>query len=114
MTTVIEAVYEDGVLKPLAPSDLKEQQRYRLILQEIAPAEPDMDPELAAELERRTTILPDGRKIVNMDGILAPYLQINADDEGDPVAEALEELRREREKHFEEELDEFFPLSPEA
>jgi len=105
MTTMIEAVYEDGVLKPLAPSDLKEQQRYRLILQEIAPAEPEMDPELAAEIERRTTILPDGRRIIRLEGLFQADLS-NIPDDQDPVADALEELRRERARHFDEQWPE--------
>lgn len=109
MSTIIEAVYEDGVLKPLAAADLKEQHRYRLILQEVTAEEAEMEPELKAELERRTTILPDGRKVVDMDGVFAPYLQLAANEEADPVAEALKELRRERAEHLAEEIDEFFP-----
>jgi predicted DNA-binding antitoxin AbrB/MazE fold protein len=34
MPTVIDAVYENGVLKPLVMTDLKEHQRYRLVLEE--------------------------------------------------------------------------------
>ena len=110
MTTVIEAVYEDGVLKPLAPSDLKEQQRYRLILQEVTPEEPPLDPELAAEIGRRTTILPDGRRIINLDGLFQADLS-NIPDDRDPVAEALEELRQERARHFDEQWPEL-PQEP--
>ena len=41
MATIIEAMYEHGVLRPLATEGLKEQHRYRLITEEsIAPGEP--------------------------------------------------------------------------
>ncbi len=111
MTTVIEAIYENGVLKPLIASGLKEQQRYRAILQEVEPAPEslEIDSELAAELERRTTILPDGQRGIRFVGALASCLEDFPDD-FDPVREALEDLRRERERHFQEEMDEFFPL----
>lgn len=113
MPTVIEAIYENGVFKPLTPLDVQEHQHYRLILEQAAPrpALDDLiiDPALAAEIERRTTILPDGRRVIQLEGILASYLpDIPADE--DPVADALAELKRERAKHFEEELDEFYPL----
>lgn len=38
MPTVIEAIYENGMLKPLVETDLKEQQRYELLVKEAAPA----------------------------------------------------------------------------
>lgn len=112
MTEVIEAVYENGVLKPLAENDLKEDQHYRLILQEREPRrwsdDLEISPELAAEIERRTTILPDGRKIIRLSGLFNADLSGVPDDQ-DPVAEALAEFRRERARHFDEqwpELDE--------
>ncbi len=115
MTTVIEAIYENGVLKPLIASGLKEQQRYRAILQEVAPAPENLeiDPESAAEIERRTVILPDGRRGVRFVGARAACLEDFPDD-FDPVTEALEDLKRERERHFQEEMDEFFPLEDES
>jgi len=104
MTTVIDAVYENGVLKPLVAASLKEHQRYRVVVQEIAPApyDPALEPELAAEIERRTTVLPDGRKIIRLAGLFQADLSGIPEDQ-DPVAEALAELRRERAKHFDEE-----------
>lgn len=39
MTTVIEAIFENGVLKPVGAADFKEHQRYRLLVQEIAPGQ---------------------------------------------------------------------------
>jgi len=111
MTTVIDAVYENGVLRPLIATGLKEQQRYRVVVQEIAPepSELELDPESAAEIERRTTILPDGRKLINFENIMAHHFPAWI-DVGELLAEAMEEARRERQAHFEAELDEFFPL----
>ena len=63
------------------------------------------DPKLTEEIERRTTILPDGRRLVRLGGILADYLPAIPEDE-DPVAEVLAELRRERARHFDEEWPE--------
>jgi predicted DNA-binding antitoxin AbrB/MazE fold protein len=37
MATVVEAVYENGVLKPLAEAEFKEQQRYKVLVEEPAP-----------------------------------------------------------------------------
>ena len=34
MATTVEAIFENGVLKPLTPAGLKEKQRYTLILEE--------------------------------------------------------------------------------
>jgi predicted DNA-binding antitoxin AbrB/MazE fold protein len=46
MTKVLEAVYEDGVLKPLADPGLSEHQR--VLLEIRLPAEPDVEAELKA------------------------------------------------------------------
>ena len=35
MLTTVEAVYEDGVLKPLTSQGLKENKRYKVILEEV-------------------------------------------------------------------------------
>jgi predicted DNA-binding antitoxin AbrB/MazE fold protein len=112
MTRIIEAVYENGVLKPIDPNGLKEHGRYRLIVEELRETEAPMDAALAAELARRTTTLPDGRRIVQLAGILAhqapPFSPNN-----DPIAEALEELRREREAQLQAKLEALFPQSSE-
>ncbi|MGH9767000.1 MAG: antitoxin family protein [Blastocatellia bacterium] len=108
---MIDAVYENGVLKPLGSSGLKEHQRYRVVAQEVAP-EPDeleLDPESAAEIKSRTTVLPDGRELINLENIMAHHFPAWI-DVGELLAEAMEEVRRERQAHFEAELDEFFPL----
>ncbi|MGH9766490.1 MAG: hypothetical protein ACREAB_03570 [Blastocatellia bacterium] len=70
-------------------------------------------PEFAAELECRTTVLPDGRSIIRLGGVWETYLPEIPED-SDPVREALDELRREQAAHFEAELDEFFPLEDKA
>jgi predicted DNA-binding antitoxin AbrB/MazE fold protein len=105
MTTIIEATYENGVLKPQDTSGLKEHQRYRLVLEEIPEAA--LDHSLSAEIARRTTIT-DGRRIVRLSGILAAVAAGIPKDE-DPIADALDELRRERAAKSEEEMNEFFP-----
>ena len=105
MPAVIEAVYENGVLKPLASNDLKNHQHYQLIvLEKLSGDKPEavtLNPGLAAEIEQRSTILSDGRKIIRLSGLF------NADlggipDDSDPVADALAELRQERAQHFDE------------
>ena len=35
MATIIEAIYEHGVLRPLATEGLNEQHRYRLSIEEV-------------------------------------------------------------------------------
>lgn len=109
MPTVIDAVYENGVLKPLVMTDLKEHRRYRLVLEETPSLESlddlKADPELAAEIESRTTVLPDGRTIIRLDGLFSADLSGIPDDE-DPVTDALAELRRDRAKQFDEEWPE--------
>ena len=103
MQTVIDAIYENGVFKPLVPLDVQEHQQYRLILEKTIPSTLSetlrKDPSLAAEIERRTTILPDGRKVLRLPGLFSAELSAIPDNE-DPVADALAEMRRERAHHF--------------
>jgi predicted DNA-binding antitoxin AbrB/MazE fold protein len=75
MVKIIEAVYENGVLKPVDASGLTEQRRYRLTLEELPAPEPPLAPDVAAELARRTTLLPDGRRVFHLLGLF---------DRGDP------------------------------
>lgn len=121
MPAVIEAVYENGVFKPLISPNLKERQSYRLILSDNEPEqsaseinpEIKIDPEFAAEIERRTTILPDGKKIVRFENFLAHYLPSGDEDE-DWVAIAFAEMRREQKALFEAKLDKYYPIEKDA
>jgi hypothetical protein len=109
MPTVIDAIYENGVFRPLTPPDAQEHQQYRLILEKAAPPSSldtlITDPALVAEIERRTTILPDGRKLIQLSGLFSADLS-NVPENEDPVREALKELRRERVRHFDEQWPE--------
>jgi len=48
MTRNLQAVYEGGVLRPLEPLDLREQQLVNLTITDEAPAEPWLDTECLA------------------------------------------------------------------
>jgi predicted DNA-binding antitoxin AbrB/MazE fold protein len=118
MPVVIDAVYENGVLKPLVKCDLKDHQRYQVTLYEVEPLpasldDAEIDQKLDEEINRRTTVLPDGSTIVRLRGILTEYAPATH-DLGELLADAMAEVRRERAAHFQEELDEFFPLTMEA
>lgn len=95
MSTIIEAIYESGVLRPLDATGLQERHHYRLVLEEIPASGPVLDSDLAAEIEQRTTISPDGRRIARLGGVLGAKAAVITEGE-DPVSDALEELRRER------------------
>lgn len=58
MNLTVEAVYESGVLKPLTPlPQLKEQERVRLTLETISPAE-DANHLVEQQRQRRIQIEP--------------------------------------------------------
>jgi predicted DNA-binding antitoxin AbrB/MazE fold protein len=48
MTRKLHAVYEQGVLRPLEPLDLREQQLVTVVLTDEAPPEPWLDAEYLA------------------------------------------------------------------
>jgi predicted DNA-binding antitoxin AbrB/MazE fold protein len=112
MVTIIDAIYESGVLKPLDSSGLKEQHLYRLVLAEIPVLEPILDSNLADEMQKRTKTLPDGRRVVRLAGVLGTKGASITENE-DPIADALDELWRERTIKSESELREFFPQDTE-
>ena len=41
MATVVEVIYENGVLKPLTPTRLKEHHKYRVSLEETGSIDPE-------------------------------------------------------------------------
>ena len=72
MATIIDAIYQNGMLRPLDTQDLKEDHRYRLVVEEIeAPDAPDVQDE-------RTRV----RELLRAAGLLAelgPNLKAMAD-----------------------------------
>ncbi len=109
---VTEAVFEDGVLKPLLAAGLKEHQRYQLNWQEVEHAAPSVDASaVPAHLAHRVDVLPDGRRVIRFCGARAAALE-DWPENYDPVGVALKELREERNRLWEEEWDEFYPVEP--
>ena len=88
------------MLQPLEPQHLKEQQRYVLIVAERTPPEAASALALAAELERRTTIPANGRRIVRLGGLFEHRMPAMPEG-GDPIADALDDLRQDRAAHLE-------------
>lgn len=112
---VTEAVFEDGVLKPVAAEGFKEHQHYRLTWEEAEPASGNPadgnELMLPAHLAHRLDVLPDGRRVIRFSGALAGCLDDWPDDY-DPIAVALKEIREEQARLREEEWDEFYPVEP--
>jgi hypothetical protein len=110
-----EAIFEDGVLKPVGAVDFKEHQRYRLSWEEVEPtnggAGAANELRLPAHLAHRLDVLPDGRRVIRFSGARASCLADWPDD-FDPIGAALSEIRQEQTRLREEEWDEFFPLEP--
>ncbi len=52
MTRSLQAVYQNGVLRPLEPLDLREQQVVTVTISEAAPVEPWLDTECLADCAR--------------------------------------------------------------
>lgn len=107
--TIMKLIYENGVLKPVSAIGLKEHQQYEAVLREIEPDEQpefSLDPALTAELERRTSVLPDGGTAIRLGGLFEA-LSAHTPEVADEWECALAELRQERERHF----DEVWPMS---
>lgn len=54
MTRNLQAVYENGMLRPLEPLDLREQQLVNVIITDEVPLEPLLDTEYLAACARET------------------------------------------------------------
>jgi predicted DNA-binding antitoxin AbrB/MazE fold protein len=100
MGKVIEAVYEEGVLKPTGAHGLKEHHRYRVVVEEL-----NTSAELPAEdVANHVQTLPDGRRVARLGGVFAAAAA-QLDSTVDPIADALDDLRRERDQRFRAGLD---------
>jgi predicted DNA-binding antitoxin AbrB/MazE fold protein len=69
MPLIIETIYENGVLKPLTRLNLKEHQRYRLMLLDTSPSHPLPHEPIATTLAKRTTTLRNEQRIINLLGL---------------------------------------------
>ena len=106
-----EAIFENGVLKPVGTADFKEQQRYCLSWEEPEPAHGGAELRLPTHLAHRLDVLPDGRRVIRFSGARVAG-QDDWPDDFDPIATALAEIRQEQERLRAEEWDEFFPPEP--
>jgi predicted DNA-binding antitoxin AbrB/MazE fold protein len=101
MGEMIEAVYEQGVLKLTGSHDLKEHHRYRLLVEEISVASASS----VDGVDQRVWTLADGRRVARLGGVFAAAAaQWNPSD--DPIADALADLRRAREQRLDASTDE--------
>ncbi len=99
MATMFEAVYEHGVLKPLGDQQLKEQQHYRITVEEISKAKVSSDLGIAAEIERHTTVLPDGRRVIRLLGLFDHGAPGPTFDE---IEATLDDSRQEQQREWDE------------
>ena len=60
--TTVEAVYQDGVFKPVGPVTLPENQRVRLQVEPVEPARPPGEEDWLAALKRRHAVR-DARRV---------------------------------------------------
>lgn len=98
MSISIEAIYEDGVLRPLAHYNLKEHRRYRLlILDEIAAPSRLPTASGATMMAERTTTLRDGRNVVNLLGLFQGVLDLGFAE----IEVLLDEFRTEQQQEWE-------------
>ncbi len=112
---VTEAVFENGVLKPLLAQGFKEHQHYQLSWQEAGTATRNAgsvdEAAVPAHLAHRVDVLPDGRRVIRFSGARVASLEDWPEDY-DPITVALKEIREEQNRLWEEEWDEFYPVEP--
>lgn len=100
MPLIIETIYENGVLKLLTRLNLKEHQRYRLMLLDTSPTQPLPHEPITATLAKRTTTLRNGQRIMNLLGI---FQTRNLPDLSYEHIEAtLDEFRQEQAREWQE------------
>lgn len=63
MAKQIEAIYENGVLRPLEPVDLEEYQRYSIDIKRVEGNEPELDEEFIA------SCAPENGREVNIEEV---------------------------------------------
>ncbi len=69
MDTLIEAVFQDGVLRPLVPHNLEEHHHYRLSVEALPTPAAMPDTNIAKQMADRVTRTPDGRVFVDILGL---------------------------------------------
>jgi predicted DNA-binding antitoxin AbrB/MazE fold protein len=67
MTITVAAVYEDGVLKPEAPLNIKEKSKVTLTIETEAPAQTPLGRDLRA---LRAQALAEGAPLLDREGVL--------------------------------------------
>lgn len=98
MSVFIEAIYEGGMLRPLVSYHFTEHKRYRLMLmEEISTSELPNHTAMAEEIARRTITLPDGRSMINVQGLFA-YSKVDLDY--DDIEATLNEFRQEQAREW--------------
>ena len=78
---VVEAVYENGVFRPLSPPELEEHQRVRLTVAAAAEpaAKPEVPPEAEADAERPMTVAERACNLIQGDPKLAAEIALDDD-----------------------------------
>jgi predicted DNA-binding antitoxin AbrB/MazE fold protein len=80
MTLRVEAIYEDGVLRPLTPVDLTESQRVTILISEAATGPSQPDRELLARARAEVAAMRQVPTIDEVRGVLAKIPGSLADD----------------------------------
>ncbi len=92
METVMEAVFQDGVLRPLAPHNLEEHHHYRLSVEALPTPAVMSEAKIAEQMADRVVRAPDGRVFVDILGLFD-------DGQEDPTFEAIEATLDEYRQH---------------